>query len=198
MNKSDDIKFSEIMAAMSELYEMSISDVVMEIWFKTLEEFPIDVISQAVFSYMKNPDTGRYKPKPADIVKMIKGTASDAASLGWTKVDKAVRMVGSYESVVFDDNIIHKVITDMGGWIGFGDVKESEWPFVAKDFQNRYRIYCGQGEIEAPNKLIGSHEDYNFKQGLEVKSPVLIGDKEKATLVLSGSSSKPLRISHDK
>ena len=194
MNKSDDIKFSEIMATMSELYEMNISDVVMEIWFKTLEEFPIDTISTAVFDYMKNPDVGRYKPKPADIVKMIKGSTSDAASLAWTKVDKAVRMVGNYRSVVFDDIIIHKVITDMGGWVGFGDKPESEWPFIAKDFQSRYRIYAGRGEIEAPVKLIGLHEDQNVKQGFEVESPLLIGDNQKAKLILEGPTHKPLQI----
>lgn len=197
MTSADKVRFAEIMSAMAELYEMSLSDVVMEIWFKTLEEFPVDTISAAVFDYMKNPDVGRYKPKPADIIKMLSGTTSDAACLAWTKVDKSIRMIGDYQSVVFDDAIIHKVITDMGGWVGFGDKEEKEWPFIAKDFQHRYRIYAGRGGVlESPNKLIGIHEDANVKQGFDSEPPVMIGNKDKAQKVLNGSSANTLQISN--
>lgn len=188
MEINDKKRFAEIMSAMAELYEMNLSDVVMEIWFKTLQEYPVDTISKAVFAYMKDSDMGRFKPKPADIIKMISGTVADRAALAWTKVDKAVRMIGGYKSVVFDDPIIHKVITDLGGWVGFGDVEEKEWVFIGKDFQARYRIYDRKdGDLLAPPKLLGEHDHQNIRQGFDEAEPILIGDKEKARLVLENS-----------
>ena len=195
MEAKDKIRFAEIMSAMAELYEMNLSDVVMEIWFKSLSEFPVDTVSIAVFDYMKNPDCGRYKPKPADIIKMITGTTTDSSCLAWTKVEKAVRMIGDYRTVVFDDPIIHKVITDMGGWIGFGDTTEKEWGFKANDFKQRYRIYASRGQIEPVSKLIGTHESNNAKNGFKgVDKPVLIGDDKKAKKLLNGGGANPLQI----
>jgi len=194
MENKDEKRFLEIMTALSELYEINLSKVMLEIWFKALQEFPIDSVAKSAFGYMKNPDTGRFKPKPADIIKMISGSTSDAACLAWTKVDKAVRMIGDYQTVVFDDPVVHKVITDMGGWIGFGDGSEDEWPFKAKDFQQRYRIYMSRGESkDAPSKLAGQHEHSQIKEGYDPPEPILIGDKVKAKLVLENKQEvKPI------
>ena len=51
----------------------------------------------------------------ADILRMMQGTSLDSALSAWAKVDKAVRRVGTYETIVFDDEIIHRVIHDMSG-----------------------------------------------------------------------------------
>jgi len=78
-------------------------------------------------------------PKVADVIKMLQGSTQDSALTAWAKVDKAVRSIGTQMSVAFDDPLIHKVIQDMGGWLGLGQRQEAEWPFVAKEFETRYR-----------------------------------------------------------
>jgi hypothetical protein len=193
MQDRDSQRFAEIMAALSEVYEMNVSGVLIEIWFKALEEFDIDTVSTAAYDYMKNPDSGRYKPKPADLIKIIKGTTKDRAYIAWTKVDKAIRSIGDYESVVFDDPVIHKVITDMGGWIGFGDTPEKEWGFKANDFMNRYRGCADRIDREkVPPKLTGIHEVNNLRDGYEIEPPAMIGDSKKALELLT--SSKPNQL----
>lgn len=188
MDNKDKVKFAEQMAGLAEMYEINLSDVVMEMWFKALEGYDIKEISAAIYDYICNPDNGRFKPKPADIIKMLDGSTTDQAYIAWTKVDKAVRTVGDYQSVVFDDPLIHKVITDMGGWVGFGDNPEKEWVFTGKEFMERYRGYSARKKLpEYPSKLIGLHEDNNFKHGFEVDGPVLIGDEKKAQIVLGGT-----------
>jgi hypothetical protein len=196
MKDADRKRFAEILMALSEVYDMEFSKLLSEVWFKALSDFSIDEVSKAIFEHMKNPDTGGFKPKPADIIKALKGSTSDQALLAWTKVDKAVRMTGDYESVVFDDPIIHRVITDMGGWIGFGDITEKEWEFKGKEFQQRYRGYTSRGDIpEHPTKMVGLHEDYNSKQGFDIEPPVLIGDEGKAKFVLeNGMQPKQLEF----
>jgi hypothetical protein len=117
---------------------------------------------------------------------MMTGSSQDSAFSAWTKVDKAVRQVGPYESVVFDDPLIHKVLHDMGGWLLLCEKDDDAWPFVAKEFETRYRGFKARSErVEYPAKLIGIFEAENSKNGKSVAPPMLIGDANKAQEVLA-------------
>jgi hypothetical protein len=103
-----------------------------------------------------------------------------------------VRQVGTYTDVVFDDALIHRVIQDMGGWIGFGLKDNDEWPFVAKEFENRYRGFKIRSETpEYPSILIGIATAHNTKQGFKASPPVLIGNELRAMQVMQGGTDKP-------
>jgi len=56
-------------------------------------------------------------PKPADIIRAIKGNSQTQSLQAWSKVEDAIRLVGPYRSVVFDDLAIHGVLQEMGGWV---------------------------------------------------------------------------------
>lgn len=158
-----------------------------------LKDFGIEAVARGFTAHVQNPDNGQYFPKPADIVKIISGTTRDKSFVAWTKVDKAVRMIGSNQSVVFDDLLINKVIDDMGGWIALGEKSEREWPFIAKDFQERYRGYGEKRELPngCPRKLIGAHEAENERLGFDIAPPVLIGDQSVAKNILLSAPGKP-------
>jgi hypothetical protein len=107
-------------------------------------------------------------------------------------VDLAVRRVGTYCDVVFDDALIHRVIQDMGGWIALGTKAENEWPFVAKEFENRYRSFRSRGECpQYPPTLIGIATAHNFRKGYKSGTPVLIGQEYLAKRVWLGGSDRP-------
>jgi hypothetical protein len=112
-------------------------------------------------------------------VKLIGGTTIDTALEAWSAVDNAVRTVGTYRSVAFADPIIHKVIQDMGGWVALGNKKEDEWPFVAKEFQTRYRGIKTTGQpVDAPAQLTGIAAQQNSVAGIQYKEqPILIGKR---------------------
>jgi hypothetical protein len=98
-------------------------------------------------------------------------------------------MVGTYQDVVFDDPIIHRVIEDMGGWIGLGNKREDEWPFVQNQFENRYRGFVMREEIpEHQARLIGIANAQNAQHGFPLNVPVLVGDKGKAEAILRSGS----------
>ena len=108
-------------------------------------------------------------------------------------MDKAVRQVGTHRSVVFDDPLIHRVLQEMGGWIGMGQKTEDEWPFVAKEFENRYRGYAMRGERpEYPPVLVGIADATNARGGFKTEQPMLIGAPEKAQEVMRLGADKPL------
>ena len=113
-------------------------------------------------------------------------------SSDWAKVDKAVRGVGTWSSVVFDDGLIHKVLQDMGGWLAVGMKQSDEWPFVAKEFETRYRGYKQRNEsVEHLPVMIGRAESENFVNGYHKSdNPVLIGNHEQAMAVLANGNKK--------
>lgn len=141
MVDSEKRDFMEVMTGLSEYYGREVSVPVIKIYWEGLRVYDLQAIREAAGRHIADPDAGKWMPKIADIVKMLSGTTGDAALIAWAKVDKAVRAVGTYSDVVFDDPIIHRVLQDMGGWVMLGTKTDHDWQFVAKEFETRYRGY---------------------------------------------------------
>jgi len=181
MQQSDFPAFKVILDATAELYGKPLSEAVIVMWWEALKGYDLPAVRVALSRHVQNPDTGQFMPKPADVIRMLGGTTQDTALAAWAKVDAAVRGVGTYESVVFDDPIIHAVIADMGGWVQLGTRGEKDWPFIAREFENRYRGYRTRGAIEHyPPVLTGLAQLHNEAQNLPVAEPVLVGDAQQA------------------
>jgi hypothetical protein len=170
-----------------------VSRFALDVWWTALKSYELPAIIDAFNRHLANPDAGQFAPKPADIIRMLQGSAQDSALRAWAKVDRAVRSVGTYCDVVFDDALIHRVIQDMGGWIGLGTKSEAEWPFVAKEFENRYRGFRSRNEHPsyAP-VLTGIAAAHNGPKGFESEKPVLIGNRQLARRVLREGASQPV------
>lgn len=190
---TDKVEFGKIIQSLFEYYDRKISNPVIDMYWQGLEHYELPAIRDALNRHMRNPDSGQFMPKIADIAKMLGGTTQDAALQAWAKVDQAVRRVGTYSDVAFDDPLIHRVLTDMGGWISLGQKREDEWPFIAKEFENRYRGYRVRSERpEYPPVLIGISGAHNRNGGFAQDVPMLIGNAEKAQEVMQGGSNQPL------
>lgn len=192
MEVTDRRGFAALMARCSEYYGKEVTASVLGTYWNSLQRFDLEAVEGAIRAHMENPETGQFMPKIADIIKFIDGLGEDAALIAWTKVDKAVRHIGPYADVVFDDPIIHRVLMDMGGWMNFGNKDEKkEWPFVAKEFQTRYRGYRLKGVTEYPPLLTGITNAQNVQLGYERQDPLLIGDEIKARKVLTDGRMQP-------
>ncbi|OWT62005.1 DUF6475 domain-containing protein [Candidimonas nitroreducens] len=192
MTESDKKQFYTLMGNVYAFYRQDTSSFALGVWWEAMKSFDFAAVADALNRHCVNPDSGQFMPKPADVVKMLRGSTLDGAMMAWSKVDKAIRQVGTYASVAFDDPVIHRVLQDMGGWMALGSKDEREWPFVAKEFETRYRGYRVRSEIpEYPKVLIGIAEAQNNQNGLKSQPPVLIGNSETAKRVLLGASDKP-------
>lgn len=193
MERRDRERFAACLLAASELYAKPVSEAVVGIWWDALGRFDIAAVESAFRRHMASPDAGQFMPKPADIVRMLSGTSIDAAQVAWAKVDKAIRAVGPYLSVAFDDPLIHRVLHDMGGWIALGTRTDDEWPFIANEFRTRYTGYRSRAETpEYPRSLIAIAEAENARRNVAAPvEAVLIGDQTKAREVLAGGTDKP-------
>jgi len=187
MKQDDFQRFKEGIEGVYNFYNKELSTFALDVWWNSLRAYDLSAVIDSFNRHLMNPDTGQWLPKPADLVKMFGGRTQDRALQAWSKVDRSVRSVGAYESVVFDDPLIHRVLHEMGGWIGLGQKDEDEWPFVAKEFENRYRGYAMRSETpDYPPVLIGIAESYNGQKGLKTDAPRLIGNPAAAERVMAG------------
>lgn len=175
-------------------YRQDTSAFAFAVWWEAMKPYDLTAVRDAMNRHAVNPDNGQFCPKPADVVKLIRGGTKDAALLAWAKVDQAVRSVGTYRSVCFDDPLINAVLADMGGWIALGQVDEDDLPFRAKEFENRYRGYVLRGPlVDYPRALPGIAERDNAALGRSApKDLVFVGDAVRAQLVHERGASRPL------
>lgn len=181
-------RFASLLTALSDYYKSEISKAVAGLYWQGLKQYDYEAIEQAAWTHTQNPDeAGRWFPKIADLRKMLEGSTVDQAAQAWSKVDTAIRSRGTWDDVAFDDPIIHRVIADIGGWVLLGSKNDDDWPFVARDFQARYRSFKSRGEIpEYPRRLTGLANAQNSAQGQKLLPAILVGNVEKAKQVIQG------------
>jgi hypothetical protein len=190
-------RFAGLLTALSDYYKSDISKAVAGIYWNGLKQYDYEAIEQACWAHTQLPDeSGRWMPRNSDIIKLLDGNTSDQAAMAWSKVDYAIRVRGPYDDLVFDDALIHRVASDMGGWIKLCGTDEKEYPFIAKEFQTRYRSYRTRtGGFEYPARLIGVSNSHNEANNQPLLPPILLGDVEKAKqIVRSGQGASVLAI----
>lgn len=186
-------RFAALLTALSDYYKSEISKAVASLYWEGLKQYDYEAIERACWAHTQLPDeAGRWMPRIGDIIRMIGGGTDDQSAKAWSKVDNAMRTRGTYDDLVFDDPLIHRVVADMGGWILIGGKDDKEWPFVAKEFQQRYRAYRQRSEIpDYPPRLTGMANAHNAAQNQPLLPPILVGDVEKAKQVLLGGGCAP-------
>jgi hypothetical protein len=196
MQSRDRLAFAEVMHAVHALYRVDLSEAVLGIWWEAMRSYDLAEVQHALNRHAMNPDNGQYLPKPADVVRLLQGSTLDVAHLAWTKLMRAVSRAGAYQSVVFDDPLMHAVVSDMGGWPELCRKRVEEIPFAEREFVERYRGYRVRGgATRYPSYLPGLAEQHNAAAGLPVAPPVLLGDAARARAVLSaGADSMALAV----
>jgi hypothetical protein len=197
LNTTDKKQFFELIANVMAYYRQEATPFTLQIFWEACKNFEFDQVQKALTRHATDPDHGQYPPKVADIVRALAGTKSDRSALAWGKVYEAMKRVGQYQDLVFDDEIIHAVIQDLGGWVNVCRVNEDEISYLQHRFSESYRAYANRGEFHFQQVLIGLRspdQDY-IKRGLPIPEPVFIGNREKAEKIyLSGKQTEKVAI----
>ena len=197
MTEQDQERFAVLMDGVAEYYGKKLSGPVIEIYWQALSSFAYEEVAHALSLHMQDPDHGTFMPKVSDIRRVLAGNKQTQAMVAWSKVEKAIRTVGPYSSVVFDDPNAHAVIEDMGGWVHLCSIKsEEDLHFAGIEFQKRYQGYVLQGGAQDyPQKLIGISEAHNIREEQAVEPPMLIGNPARAKqILLAGRQGSKLQI----
>lgn len=184
MKAHEKAAFVGILTDALSFYGQAPSPFAIGVWWQACEQFEIEQVGKALTAHAMDPDRGHFAPKPADLVRVLRGTLADRSLIAWGKVLDAIMRVGAYQSVAFDDPAIHIAITDMGGWTQVCRSNTDELPHLQRRFCELHRAYSLRPDTPYPAQLVGVHEAENRHAGKQVAAPMLIGDPNRAQQVL--------------
>lgn len=197
MRQDDKQKFVRLVTDVMAFYRQDVSEFAVTVWWQACESFDFEQVAKALTAHAMDPDRGQFAPKPADLVRLLQGTKTDRARIAWGKVLDAMQRVGAYESVAFDDPVIHAAIEDIGGWVAICRGETKDLPHVERRFCESYRAYANHGCRDYPAILPGAHQIDNALRGKRIAPPKLIGNPSEAQRVMQlGMSGPKTQITH--
>jgi hypothetical protein len=198
MVDQDKADFVRLLEMVFSLHGRSLSTDVTRLYWQSLKHYSLKNIRQAMHQHTLNPEVGQFCPKPADVVRQLTGTQDAQAQKALSQVLNALRTVGTYDSVVFDDPIIHCAISDTGGWIRWGNATDDDIKFrLAKEFEISYRNYVGKPLPDYPDVLIGITQARNQREGFIPQNPVLVDHRQPAISQQPSLENQPEEKSDD-
>ncbi len=173
-------KIIEIVTLFSEMFDKKISDPYMEMYIRTLQDYPIEKIEQAANHIIKTKTFNKF-PLPAEFIEQIDPPeqAQIKANNAWRTVLDAVRMHGYYTTVKFTDPAITQTVLAMvSSWPEFCNrtrCDDNEFKWLQKEFEQRYGTYAKMGVLRN-QVLIGWIDADNGEENPKVN---LIGEPER-------------------
>jgi hypothetical protein len=155
--------------------EPELSEARQMAYVQVFSKYDDEQLEQAMFKAMT---TLKWFPKPAELIELLEGKREDAALVAWEKLQEAVRRAGRFQSVMFDDPKIARVVDAIGGWSHVCDWSLREMSIHRAQFLKAYQAL----DTPAENRpLIGQHDAQNSATGYleHVRAPMQIGAKPK-------------------
>jgi hypothetical protein len=185
MNDLDKSEFAALMTGLAENFGAQLSKPGLALRFEALREHSIEAVRAACMSLL-NTRKYRQMPTVAEFLEHLGGgSVDDIAAVEAAKVVRAVKELGGYRSVAFDNATTQAVIEhSFGGWVKLCEELTGEnEKWVAKDFVKAYGAYSRQG-VTLAGHLSGRSEIVNGSGLYERKVEVaLVGDMQKALAI---------------
>jgi hypothetical protein len=186
MSQDEKLLLSEKIVSMLGIYGRTASVDVIDIWLTVLSEHDLREVLTAMSRYVGDPELGRYPPTPAGIRALLVPGIKAQALRAFDAVVDAIKAIGPYEHVAFDDPAIHLVVEDLGGWAAVNAWTDDDLKYRQNDFVARY-----EGHVRAPG-----HAHVPVLRGLASGDDVRrIGDADKASVVMITPKQDRVRIS---
>ena len=177
MSDNKEKKFKKILQMTCKYFDKELEPEIIEIYFDSFKDYNIQNIQKAFSQAIK---TLRFFPRVVDIIEIIEGGGDpkDKGFIQATLVLNAIRNVGAYKTVVFNDEITMAVIDRVyGGWIKLCEMREEEEKWFIKDFPKYHKSFV-QNRIKGPRFLVGVIEHQNELKGYD-ESNYLVSVEER-------------------
>ena len=176
-------EFAQMLIATAELYGKSLSSMAINMYYEVLKSFDYVIVNKAFNILVRQ---SKFMPKPAEILEVIENKQSSdvLAILAYNKLIQARKEIGPYQSVIFDDPIIHRIVEQHGGWPAVCCMSKEDEQYTAfkKNFVQEYKSFIGDKNYNYPLKLAGIYEINNNAEGFDeyIPAPVVVGNKTSA------------------
>ncbi len=170
-------EFYCIFRVMSEYYGAHPSNSLMEIYWQAFKSWTTEDFQKACNAVMftkKFRDQRQPLPLIPEIIEAVFGKPEDRAALAYHTLVEAMRRIGSWETVIFEDGAIGQAIDAMGGWEYVNGITIEEWKFRRRDFESLYLAHTNRGDNE-PVTCPGAFDKINGTTGYEGRNkPILV------------------------
>lgn len=190
--------FMEFMNLEGEIHKKELSELIIETYWKILAPFTDEECKKVFLEIVKY---SKFFPKPYDLLIRLEGKQGDRAIQAWLATRKAIKEKGYYDSVKFDDPVIHSVIQAMGGWMQLSEelpasFEDSQW--YEKEFIRLYNLFSrkwdhpkylmgcfeieSNEEVEPARKVIKITTGYMKPKIEDAREPKQLSSQKKETL----------------
>ena len=135
MRPTDKARFAGALLATAEVYGREVSAGLAELYFRDLAAYPVEEVLDALTRHRRDPVRGQFFPKPADLIAQLTADNAAQALSAWSEVRT---LAANCRAAHSGDPVTEQVVADMGGWMRFGFARERDWPFVQREFIERY------------------------------------------------------------
>lgn len=118
-------------------YGQELTAFAMRVWADALAGIDDDVIDEAFSRHLRDVDAGRWCPKPADILRQIRGDVGEQALIAWGEVIAAARSGGArFEGPA------QEALESIGGMGRLRMAREDENGFLQRQFVAAFKAYA--------------------------------------------------------
>jgi len=167
----DDKRFRKNLSGMGELFGREITDTLASLYWRLFSDWTdsqFEAACQAAANRLK------FFPKPAELRELVGGDQEAQALEAWETLHNAIKRIGNWQSVQFEDSRITRVVESMGGWQAVCLWETKDLSYRRHEFLRTYQALKDGGPLRAMAGLI---EQENVGRGrLEfVPQPVQVG-----------------------
>src|ERR1700685_1312519 len=141
MLDSDRAEFLRRLEALAALFDKELAPSTQVLYFEALRDLSLDDCARAMSAAV----TGcKFMPKPVELRNFVVPADEDAAEAAWIEFKRQARLVGAYQSPVFEDAALaDALIAIFRTWPGAcqTDFSPEMWASKRKEFGRVYRVY---------------------------------------------------------
>lgn len=130
-----------------DFYGRELSEFAVGVWTQALDGVDHPTIEAALRAHICDPKAGQFLPKPADLLRHIRGTTEDAAALAWSQCMDVARAGGN--GVHSLCQITRRALDDVGGIRSLQCADERETGFMARRFADAFSVHSRRATAPA-------------------------------------------------
>ena len=148
MTESQKAKFTATLTGVASFYGTELNKMSLNIYWETLREHDLEALQEAMRSHVKDPEHGRFMPKPADIVRHLPADRIMGADAAW-EVAMISRLWDEDATIVVSRAAFRAFpfsIWDMGDKVGARMAFKDAWPAALAKYGGQVVVSLGYHE----------------------------------------------------
>jgi hypothetical protein len=122
-------------------YDKELTEYSIRVWVDALADFDVATVGEAFTRHLRDPDAGRFCPKPADVIRQIRGDRADLALIEWGRVLAAARAGGALFT-----GATQQAVDSIGGMLSLRMSDEKQISYLQRQFTAAFVAYRAREE----------------------------------------------------